>query len=99
VTAPVPKPPARWWQYVEEGRIFCPAGHHIPNTFDVNESGFKRCGDWIEAEQRECGLWIFLYAIRGGGIVTAGVSLDEKRAMRSLSTPAQMIKYLGIFHR
>lgn len=92
-------PPPRWWDYVEEGRLFCPGHHHIPNTFDVTEAGFVRCHHWVDAERRECGLWVFIMSIRGGGIIVAAVSLDEKRRMKHLSTPAEMIRYLGIFTR
>lgn len=94
---PAPRP--RWWDFVRHGRLFCPAHHHIPNTLDVTEAGYIRCHHWIAAERRECGLWIFLYAIRGGGLVVASLSLDEKRAMAHLTTPAEIIEYLGIFRR
>jgi hypothetical protein len=98
-----PAPPSpRWWEYVEEGRIFCPAHHHMPNTFDVTEAGFTQCREWVHDSHRrhECGLWVFVLAIRGGGIIVAAVSPDERRTMRaSLSTPAEMIRYLGIFTR
>lgn len=99
MTAPAPKPAPRWWQYVRAGRLFCPVGHHIPNTFGVSEAGYVRCNHWIDAERRECGLWIFLFNVRGGGIVTAAVSLVEKDAMSHLTTPAELIEYLGIFRR
>lgn len=46
-----------------------------------------------------CSRWVFLYAIRGGGLVVARVDPDERRAMRQLSTPAEVIEYLGIFPR
>jgi hypothetical protein len=46
-----------------------------------------------------CGRWIFLLAIRGGGIIMTEVSPDDRKAMRSLSTPAAMIEYLRIFPR
>lgn len=44
-----------------------------------------------------CGRWVFLLAIRGGGIVVAEVSRDDRMAMEGFSTPAEMIEYLGIF--
>lgn len=94
------QPPSRWWQFVTEGQLFCgpkPHGHHIKNAFDLTESGFIRCNHWVEAERRECGLWVFAYAVRGGRVVVARVTLDEKRAMKQLQTPAQMIDYLGIW--
>ena len=99
MSAPALKPTPRWWQFVRLGRITCPATHHVPKTFGVTEAGFVRCNHWIDAERRECGLWIFLLSIRGGAIVCAAVSLDEKRAMEQLSTPAELVEYLGIFHR
>lgn len=91
----------RWWDFVKAGRLFCPAQHHMPNTFDVTEAGFTQCREWVHDSHRrhECGLWLFLFAIRGGGIVAAAVSPEEKRAMKDLSTPAEMIEYLGIFTR
>jgi hypothetical protein len=98
--APASKP--RWSELVNEGRIFCgprPGGHHIPNTFDIPESGFIRCSHWIGEERRECGRWVFLYAVRGGKVVVAEVTLEDKKLMRRLQTPAEMIEYLGIFQR
>lgn len=95
-----PTPDRRWHEFVSEGRVFCgpkPDGHHLPRTFHVPESGFIRCQHWLANERRECGRWIFLYAIRGGRCVVAEVSLDDYRKMAVLSTPAEMIEYLGIF--
>lgn len=92
----------RWHSYAAEGRIFCgprPGGHHIPATYDLPESGFIRCGHWVAEERRECGRWVFLYAIRGGRVVVVEVTLADKKAMRQLSTPAEMIEYLGILDR
>ena len=73
----------------------------MPNTFDVTEAGFTQCREWVHETQRrhECGRWLFIFAIRGGGIIAAAVSPEEKRAMKNLSTPAEMIRYLGIFTR
>ena len=109
-TAPLRADPPRWWQYVRANRIRCPAGHHVPNTFSVTEAGFVRCAHIINRHDRvrrddtpvatlECGLWVFLLAIRGGGVVSVAVSLDDKRAMAELTTPAELLDYLGIFHR
>lgn len=87
----------RWWRFVKRRRIICPLKHHIPNTFGVTEAGFIRCAHWLPDERRECNCWIFLFAIRGGGIVVAEVSPEEKATMDELSTPTEMIDYLGIF--
>ena len=71
----------------------------MPNTFGVTEAGYVRCNAWVAAEQRECGLWVFLLAFRGGGIIEVAVSLDDKAAMEQLTLPAELIEYLGIFQR
>jgi hypothetical protein len=57
------------------------------------------CNHWIAAKHRECGIWLFLFAVRGGGVIEVAVSLDDKRAMAHLTTPAELIEYLGIFDR
>lgn len=46
-----------------------------------------------------CGRWVFLYAIRGEGLIVARVEPSERRETRKLSTPAEVIEYLGIFPR
>lgn len=79
----------------EERRIRCPAGHPIPFTQRINETGFVRCGKWNA--QSECGLWVFVFAIRGNGVVVAQVSLDEMDEMRDLQTPTEMLSYLRIW--
>lgn len=81
-------------------KVYCgprAVGHHIPNTFEINDTGFVRCHHWINQERRECGRWVFLMHIRGGGNIVAEVTLDEKASMRNLATPAEMLDYLGIF--
>lgn len=45
----------------------------------------------------ECGLWVFILAIRGSGVVVAQVSLDEMEEMRELHTPMAMLEYLRIW--
>jgi hypothetical protein len=126
-----------------ERRIHCPAGHHIPFTMRINETGFVECWHQMrlppgldqlyEAQQRgdaqqmarveaqlraagfdvpskaalalrardatpvRCGLWVFIFAIRGAGVVVAQVSLDEMEEMRELQTPTAMLEYLRIW--
>ena len=82
---------------MRDRRITCAAGHHIPSTFDIPEHGFVRCSHWIDRERRECGRWVFLYVIRGGMAVIAEVELREKDEMKRLTSPAEMVDYLGIF--
>jgi hypothetical protein len=84
-------PTRRWWRKVNRRRLVCPAGHRIPHTFDVGETGFKRC------DKHGCDRWSFLFAIRGGGVIVAEVTLDEMTEMEHLSTPTELLDYLGIF--
>jgi hypothetical protein len=95
--AAVENSPRRWWRFVRDRRVTCAAGHHIPATFDIPEHGFVRCSHWVGLEHRECGRWVFLFAIRGGRAVIAEVELREKDEMKRLTTPAEMLDYLEIF--
>lgn len=88
---------SRWWKYLTRRGITCPHGHHIPVKSKINETGFLMCDRWIQAERRECGLWVFVFAIRGDRCIVAQVSLDEQDEMDQLQTPAAMLDYLGIF--
>lgn len=109
--APSMTPPApRWWQFVRANRIVCPAGHHIPNTVRLPEHGFIRCPHVLNRldqaahgdRQRhvvECGLWVYAYVMRGGRAVLVAVDMGELDALEALATPAEVIEYLGIFHR
>ena len=69
----------------------------MPEKANINDTGFIRCDHWIASERRECETWIFVFAIRGGSNVVAEVTLDEKAKMRQLTTPSEMLDYLGIF--
>ncbi|MFI5229937.1 MAG: hypothetical protein ACHQWU_12770 [Gemmatimonadales bacterium] len=111
MTAPLPKadskadskadptlsnPPPRWYRYRRRGAVCCPENHHFPNKQRIPESGFLRCGHWMHAEHRECGRWVFLLAIRGGGSIIAEVHLDELAELETMSTPGEVFEYLGI---
>jgi hypothetical protein len=112
LTAPMtPDPTARWWKYVTAKRLQCPQGHIIPRNSVINETGFVRCtarrgagtdgrppGPHVQRDEA-CGLWVFVFAIVGGGCVVAEVALGEVDDMQRLTTPAQMIEYLGIWER
>lgn len=76
-------------------RIACPCGHHVPRDFRVTESGLVRCPKWNGAT--ECGAWLYLFAIRGGGIVVAQVELAEVDRLEQLHTPGEIIDFLGIW--
>jgi hypothetical protein len=97
--------PLRWWTYADMHQLICARGHrftpesHDSPPFDITESGFVRCTAVDAHSQLPCDRWVFLFAIRGGGCVVADVSIEEKKAMKGLATPAAMIDYLGIFKR
>ena len=98
MSVPALVPPARWWSFVNERRVFCPHGHHIPFNAKIPEHGFIRCPQKTLPDRKQsCGCWVFLYAIRGGRIVVVQVTEDEMEEMNELQTPAAMIDYLGIF--
>jgi hypothetical protein len=63
----------------------------LPNNEEIKALG--RTAGYVP-----CDRWVFLYAIRGGGIVVAEVSPDEKDQMEDLSTPTEMIDYLGVLN-
>ncbi len=91
---------SRWWKWaVSRRRVLCPSGHPVPihAEFLDASSGFIACRHWDTAEKRECNRWMFLLAVTGGGSIIAEVTLDEKAKMRQLSTPSEMLDFLGIF--
>jgi hypothetical protein len=90
---------SRWWCYVPRKRLICPVGHHFNNSWHPLESGLIRCDKWIAEEKRECGLWIFVYVVRGGKCVIAEVRQDEASHLSELTTPAEVIDYLQIFEQ
>lgn len=104
MTPPVP----RVKQFVKEGRIVCPVGHHIPNTVRIPEHGFIRCAhvlnrdDRVPASQRpgrvqECGLWTYIVVIRGRVLLVA-VDLAELTVLEAMQTPGEILDYLGVFN-
>lgn len=46
-----------------------------------------------------CGRWVFLLVVRGGRTMVFEVSKDDRMAMEGLSTPAEMLEYLGVFKK
>lgn len=88
---------SRWSAFHRDRMIHCPCGHHIPDYFSVTEAGFVECRKWVKDEKRECGRWVFIYSIRGGGNIVVEVTKTERDEVRKFSTPAEMIDYLGIF--
>ena len=82
---------ARWWTYVRDHQVRCPAGHALSTRSEIPEHGFIRCGD--------CTRWLFLLVVRGGHVIVAEVAPHERDAMQRLASPAAMIQYLEIFPR
>lgn len=94
--APEPSP-RRWWTYAGRRRVRCPAGHHLPVTWRINETGFIRCNHWIDTQKRECGRWVFLFAVRGGGVFVVEAPLEEHEDIAEIQNPHGMLEYFGIF--
>jgi hypothetical protein len=88
---------ARWRAWAWERRLTCADGHHIPNLANIEETGSLRCSKWIAKEGRECGRWIWVLSVRGGGFLVVDVSLEDLRRLKELSTPSERIAYLNIF--
>lgn len=91
----------RWWSWLRQRRIFCydpkHGGHHIPATFRIPEHGFIRCDKWLGDEKRECGRWVYLCAMRGGGVIAAEVHLSELKYVETLQTPTEVLDHLGVW--
>jgi hypothetical protein len=49
-------------------------------------------------ESHPCGRNVFMMNVRGGAVFVAEVSLDEQRDMEHLSTPAEILDYLGVLN-
>jgi hypothetical protein len=81
-------------------RITCPHGHVIPCNSEVLEgdAGFVRCTAYTGGGPRrhDCDEWVFVKRFRGGGVMVASVSREEKDALSKL-THAEIIDALGIF--
>lgn len=87
----------RWHKWLQDRRLTCAAGHHIPSLCAIDESGSMRCSKWIAAAKIECGRWIWVMSFRGGGNLVVEVSLEDLKRLKNLSTPSERIAYLGIF--
>lgn len=88
----------RWWKWLWDRRLTCADGHHLPSLVAIDESGSIRCNKWVAQEKRECGKWIWVMSIRGGGNLVVDVSLDDLKRLKNLTTPAERIAFLGIFN-
>lgn len=91
-----PPSPRRWWKWLEDRRLTCAEGHHLPNLFSIDESGAVRCNKWVRGQQ-ECGKWVWVMSFRGGGNLVVDVSLEDLKRLKNMDTPSQRIAYLGIF--
>ncbi|MGK2934343.1 MAG: hypothetical protein ACSLFE_03760 [Gemmatimonadaceae bacterium] len=111
MTATVEPPPStdmigpmvggRWWSWLRQHRIFCydrkQGGHHMPANAVIPEHGFIRCNHWIVKEKRECGRWVYLINMRGGGVIAVEVHLSELRHIETLQTPTEILDHLGVW--
>jgi len=89
--------PHRWWRVVRRQRLLCPLGHAVPPHAEISDTGFIRCRYQLAKDKRECGRTLFLLQIRGDAAIIVEVRTDDLAAMRRLSTPGEMLDFLGIF--
>lgn len=92
----------RWWKWLYDRRLTCCDGHHLPNVFQIDESGSLRCNHWISEgpgskQGHECGKWVWIMSFDRCGNLVVDVSLEDLKRIKNLGTPAQRIAYLGIF--
>lgn len=97
LTSTFPPPTKRWRKWFRSRlRVHCPAGHHIPNDYRIRGHGEKRCDHWIPGDRRECGRWVYLQMMPGGGATAIEVSLDDLKAMENMETQTEIFDYLDI---
>ena len=91
----------RWWDYVEARKLRCPAGHHLPNTYEIDEdgSGCIRCNDRSVKLPGGCGLWVWALRLRGGSHMVVEVTERDLKALRELSHASEKLAYLAIFEQ
>lgn len=88
--------PERWWRYATTRRgMVCPDDHPIKEFANFPEHGFLRCHHFNRGGA-QCEHWVFVLAIRVGGVMLAQVDLQEIRDMerRELTTPSAILEYL-----
>lgn len=78
----------------EAGFIQC---RHKQHPTDARLHDRRGSEGYAGARVVECGLWVFLFPVRGGKVITVQVTPDECEPMRDLGTPAAMLDYLGIW--
>jgi hypothetical protein len=91
----------RWWDWLDFRKLRCPAGHHLPNTYEIDEegSGRMRCGKAIDGAPGGCGLWIWAVRLRGSGHLVVEVTERDLKEMARLVTVSDRLDYLGIFEQ
>lgn len=93
----IASPSTRWWRWLQNRRrLACPDGHHISDKFRTSETVAVRC-DKRFGRTAECGRWLYVIAIPGGGGIIAEVSLDEIAEMEELADATAILNYLDIF--
>jgi len=91
----------RWFEWLKYRQLKCPAGHHLPNNYEIDEdgSGRIRCLEPIAGMRGGCGLWVWVTRIRGHGHIVVEVTERDLAAMGELSNPSQKLDYLAVFEQ
>ncbi len=73
----------------------CAIGHRIAYDYQPTEHGFRRCRTKYGASASQCGAWLYVIVLRGGGAFVSDATLEEVRALSSpLLTPTEILESL-----
>ena len=91
----------RWWDWLEFRKLRCPAGHHLPNHYEIDEDGSAklRCNDKSVKMPGGCGLWVWAGRLRGNGHLVIEVSERDLKELTRLTTMSDKLDYLAIFEQ
>jgi hypothetical protein len=91
----------RWWEWMEYRKIRCPAGHHLPNDYEVDEEGSARlrCNQPMTGERGGCGLWVWTTRMRGSGHFVIEITERDFTQLARLKDASERLNYLGIFRQ
>lgn len=89
----------RWWEWLEFRHLKCPAGHHLPNTYEIDEDSSTRirCSKNVAGAAGGCGLWIWAARLRGHGHIVVEVAEADLKSLARFATVSEKLDYLGIF--
>lgn len=91
----------RWWEWLEFRHLKCPAGHHLPNTYEIDEQSATRirCSQHVAAAPGGCGLWVWATRLPGHGHLVIEVTERDLKQLAKLTTTSEKLDYLAIFEQ